>query len=173
MERYERGVIYKICCRDPRRTECYVGSTCNLVRRRCSHKHMCHNERRVEYSYPLYRHIRENGGWENWEVVPVEEYPCASKTALRIREQYWIETLGAALNACGAMAKDTREENARRSREWYARNAQARHDYYVKNRDAVLVRAKQKASCECGAVVSRANLANHRKTEKHRAQLST
>ena len=42
--------------------------------------------------------MRENGGWENWTMVPLEEYPCENSIQSRIRERYWEDTLKADMN---------------------------------------------------------------------------
>ena len=38
MERYQKGLIYKLCCKDLNIKDIYVGSTCNFARRKCQHK---------------------------------------------------------------------------------------------------------------------------------------
>lgn len=44
--------------------------------------------------------------------------------------------------------------------------------YYRKHREDVLKYSKQKVKCECGAMITRANLNHHRKTIKHRKLLT-
>ena len=43
--KYENGLIYKIVCNDPNITDCYIGSTTNIVKRRQSHKSACNNKK--------------------------------------------------------------------------------------------------------------------------------
>jgi len=97
---YTRAVVYKIVCRDTLVTDKYVGSTTNLRGRRASHKHRCNNPERKEYNYFVYQFIRDHGGFENWQVVSIEEniVGCLSSDMLHARERYWIETLQAELN---------------------------------------------------------------------------
>jgi len=94
MPDYSRGVIYKICCKDTSITECYVGSTTQLIKRRYHHKKMCKDGKPIR----VYNFIRESGGWDNWEVVPIEESAFETKTQMLLRERYWKEELSASLN---------------------------------------------------------------------------
>merc|ERR1712074_213099 len=98
MSNYENGTIYKIVCKDPKITDCYVGSTTSHLKRKSKHKYDCNNEKSENYNFPVYRFIRDNGGWENWEFVLLEDYPCKTKKQLNIRERFWFEKLGAKLN---------------------------------------------------------------------------
>ena len=43
--KYENGLIYKVCCNDPTISDCYIGSTTNIVKRKQNHKHNCNNEK--------------------------------------------------------------------------------------------------------------------------------
>jgi hypothetical protein len=94
---YSKGMVYKIVQRDGR-GECYIGSTTNIVQRRAQHKAACNNSGDTQHNENKYQHMRQTGGFENWCVVPVEVYPCNSKTELELRERHWIETLTPLLN---------------------------------------------------------------------------
>jgi len=87
--------IYTIRCRDPTVTELYVGQTINFESRRDSHF--------VASLYKplkLYAFIRDHGGWSNWKMERVREYPfCTDKTELDRLEWYWWNKLGATLNS--------------------------------------------------------------------------
>jgi hypothetical protein len=99
MSIYQNGTIYKIVCKDKDITDCYVGSTTNHSKRKSKHKSDCNNEKSKFYNFPVYRFIRDNGGWDNWEFVLLEDYPCNKKKQLNIRERYWFEKLNASLNS--------------------------------------------------------------------------
>ena len=84
-------IIYKIqCLTDISGALLYVGSTRNFRQRKFNHKSHCRNENAKEYNFDVYKMIRANGGWDNWEMVPIEELNC-SKIQASIREQYYIE----------------------------------------------------------------------------------
>jgi hypothetical protein len=186
---YKNAVVYKLAHRDPSHTDCYVGSTCRLRKRRFDHKESCTNERSPKYNQRVYQHIRENGGWENWEVVPVEVYPCSSHLELLVRERHWVETLGATLNsqvpakyaASGSYEnyhKQYYQEHRREAAEAAkARYAEKREEilskcrqYREENRGAIAARRAEKLTCECGALVSLRNITRHRKEAKKHAR---
>ena len=96
--KYENGLIYKICCNDPNITDCYIGSTTNIIKRRQQHKYNYTNEKSKKYQYYIYQFIRENCGWDNWSLVLIEYYPCNNKLELEKRERYYIEEFHATLN---------------------------------------------------------------------------
>ena len=85
-------VIYKIQCVDGSCDFVYFGSTTNFAKRKSQHKHTCYNENREGYNLKLYETIRENGGWNNFEMCLVEVYPCENKQQLLIREQFYIDS---------------------------------------------------------------------------------
>ena len=39
--------------------------------------------------------IRNNGGFDNYEVIIIENYPCNNSNEAKIRERFWNETLNA------------------------------------------------------------------------------
>ena len=47
-----------------------------------------------------YKIIRENGGWDNWNMVEIAKYNCNDSTEARIKEQLHYEELNASLNSC-------------------------------------------------------------------------
>ena len=90
---YDNSIIYKIMCKDSKIDFFYIGSTINFRSRKCQHKNESKNS-----NLKIYTIIRENGGWENWEMNPIEIFSCKQKIELRIREQFWIDRLNPDLN---------------------------------------------------------------------------
>jgi hypothetical protein len=95
---YSKTVIYKIFCKDLNITDIYIGSTTNFNKRKIKHKSDCYNENKKSYNLKVYQYIRENGGFENFEMVIIEEYPSDNKKEANKRERFWIEKLKANLN---------------------------------------------------------------------------
>ena len=93
---YDNGSIYKNVCNDILITDCYVGSTTNIVKRRQKHKY--NSSYTYGKKYHVYQFIREHGGWNNWSLILIENYPCNNKLELEKRERYYIEELKATLN---------------------------------------------------------------------------
>jgi group I intron endonuclease len=85
--------IYKIYCKDENIKDCYVGSTKDLSNRKAVHKFDCKNK-----DINVYKFIKENGGFDNFEFEVVETLICENKNDAYIRERYWIEELKANLN---------------------------------------------------------------------------
>lgn len=96
---FTKCVVYKICCKDPEIDDTYIGSTCDFKRRTWEHKNYTNNYKRPEHHFPLYKKIREKGGWDNWYVRILEEFTdCENVYQKRICERKWIELLKPSLN---------------------------------------------------------------------------
>lgn len=73
--------LYKIVCKNPSIKEWYIGRTNDIRKRTFSHKNACKNK-----DIYLYRYIRENGGWCNFDMVIMEEFDDISKEEISIKE---------------------------------------------------------------------------------------
>ena len=98
MPDYNNNCIYKICCKDVNITDIYVGHTTNFYKREGRHKSCCSNENGRQYFCYIYYFIRENGGWDNWEMIKLYDYPCDSRTEAQIEELKCYKKLNAKLN---------------------------------------------------------------------------
>src|SRR5210317_597352 len=160
---YSKSVVYKICCKDNNISDCYVGSTTCLRNRKNRHKTSCNNEKDKDYNYPVYKFIRDNGGFDNWEVIMVEEYPqCKSVEELLKYEREHMEMLGATLNkvVIGRTHKEWREDNKEKC------NAISKK-YHEKNKEELNSKAREKVKCEfCGSMCSKRNIVRHQKSQK-------
>jgi len=79
MPDYAKTVIYQIECKDPTITKTYAGHSTNLIKRRQKHKEICNKHNSKGHNSYVYQFIRENGGWDNWQVVWQYDYPCGSQ----------------------------------------------------------------------------------------------
>ena len=68
----------------------YVGSTTNFSQRKAKHKHNCNHEGK-EWFTPIYCHIRNNGGFGCFEIIPIKSLKLENKTQLLIAEQEEID----------------------------------------------------------------------------------
>jgi hypothetical protein len=93
---YSKVIIYKIVCKDLNVTECYVGHTTNFRVRKTLHKYNCNNSTKTSH-FKVYEMIRANCGWNNWEMIEIEKYPCNDFNEARARERYWYEILNSKL----------------------------------------------------------------------------
>ncbi len=137
---YSNSSIYKICCNDASITDVYVGSTTAFSKRKCQHKAVCNNTRNAKHNLYVYQFIRENGGWENWSMILVENYNATNKRHLESRERYWLETLKATLNK--QVPTRTRKQYREKNKESIK---QYRDEHKDKNQEynAIYYRSKQ------------------------------
>ena len=77
--------IYKVSCKDPTITYCYIGSTKNIYKTRFLYK------RNTLSNKPdfLYLTINSNGGWENWELTSLESFVSITPEELAIKLEKW------------------------------------------------------------------------------------
>jgi len=138
--KYANGKIYKLCCKDPTITEIYVGSTLNQYKRKNSHKAVCNNPNNRNYNLYVYQFIRENGGFDNWNIVILEEYPTENKNELVWKEREWIEQLKPVLNSCSRPII-TLEQRREYLKKYYEENSEQRREtskkYYEENKEKV------------------------------------
>jgi hypothetical protein len=95
---YENTVMYKLVCNDTNVVDFYIGHTTDFVKRKSQHK-----SKSIFSTQKLYKTIRDNGGWDNWDMVIIEKFPCLDRLEALLREQYWYEQLKAKLNTTPPM----------------------------------------------------------------------
>ena len=155
---FSKTIIYKIWKDD----DFYVGSTTDFPTRKSHHKGVCNNINAKDYNLKIYQTIREKGGWDEWQMTPLEEYvDCQNKTQARIREEYWRETLQAKLNMRKAFGAETIQEY---QKEYLAQ-------YRQEHADKIKAKGAVKFECECGSVCRIDVKARHEKSLKHQAYL--
>jgi hypothetical protein len=121
---YSKSCIYQICCRDPDIRDIYVGSTIDLVKRRAQHKALCNNPNSGDHNFHVYQYIRDNGGWENWQVVQIEKVVCESSQDLCQREREVFERLKPSLNTYRPKVspEETKDDQRARDKAWREAN---------------------------------------------------
>lgn len=184
-QRY-KYIIYKICCDDC--DEVYVGSTRALARRKNQHKSMCYNINSKQYNLKIYQTIRDNGGWTNWRMCPLEELQNVSKIEAEIKEEEWRVILTANLNSRKASIGDMtmteyqiqyykqnrekiaeyRETNKEKITEYQKEYRETNKEEIAENQKKYRVTNNNKIKCECGTVVTKYKLNDHKKTLKHK-----
>lgn len=175
--RYQNGLVYKLCCNDPQITDFYVGSCCNFSRRKSTHKTACTNENVKDYHYPVYQFIRLNGGWKNWSMIELEKYTCNSKRELEKREREVMQELKATLNKSvptrspNERYEDNKETILQYHKEYYhehkIEHSEYCKQYYQNNREKLRELNKLKAECSvCGKMVKKKYLKSHQKSQK-------
>jgi len=128
--------VYKLVCKDPSKTDFYVGSTKNIYRRAYNHYTSSSVPQNKEYNYKKNVYIRENGGWDNFQLIKLCDVNYTNPLELRIKEQEFIDLLKPTLN-------DKRAYNSREYMKKYRdsrKHIKKEHNrkYYLKNREQLL-----------------------------------
>ena len=106
---YEKTVIYKIVCKDTNVKDVYVGSTTDLYKRKAQHKSVCNNQKSNLYNSKLYTFIRNNGSFDNWDFIIIENCNFKSSSEAKTRERHYQELLHSTLNKNHAISLKTDE----------------------------------------------------------------
>jgi len=186
---YSKTIIYKLIHKDALDdANIYIGSTTNFIERKRGHKSSCDNEKSSKYNYLKYVFIRNNGGWDEWNMIEVEKYSCVDNNEARAREEYWKRILNATLNSrqCFTTNEERAENNKRnsnpekdreRSKVYYYNNMEKVKAYREDNKEAraenykmyckenagkIKERNATKIKCDvCGSVVQKYYLKEH------------
>lgn len=184
-------IIYKICC-DDLPEYIYVGSTANFRCRKSQHKQNCNNG----CTQKLYTTIRENGGWDNWRMVIIEECKEVTLIQARIKEEECRIKLKANLNMvrCHLSEEElneqkkqyyeaniekireyreaNKEQKKEYNKEYYEANneeiKEQKKEYYEANKEKINEYKNQKFTCECGRTVNLGVKARHLKSNVHK-----
>tara|TARA_R110001632_G_scaffold201830_1_gene324785 strand:+ start:789 stop:1502 length:714 start_codon:yes stop_codon:yes gene_type:complete len=226
---YSKTIIYKIQHRDNDEL-LYVGSTTDFTRRKAQHKRDCYNANSKCYNYKLYSIIRDNGGFDCFNIIVIKEFPCNNNQEALIEEDKIMRQMKCNMNERRAFT--TPEEKIENDRQKYERDRerilerqkqynelhkeqikqnyeqnkpkrleQSKRNYeqnkpkrleqrkqnYEQNkpkrleqqkyyneihREQIAERNKIKMTCECGCVITKYYLLNHRRTKKHQDLLN-
>jgi group I intron endonuclease len=188
---YSNGKIYAI--RNTINEQLYIGSTTQPLPKRMS----WHRKSRtciIKRTYPLYKAFSEYG-IENFYIELIENYPCNSKEELVAREGYFIRKFYSFKNGYNKIVPNrTRQEYIADNKEIIT---QKKHEYNMKNSDKISAHnqqykqkynavpenkdkvrqqqkkwSKERITCECGKVVSKACIYRHRKRRFHQQFVS-
>jgi hypothetical protein len=96
---YSKSVFYKIVCKDLTIKDLYVGSTTNFKTRKSQHKSSCNTNEDKHYNIKVYTFIRDNKGWDNWDMIMIHRQSCNDELESRKIERGFMETLNATLNS--------------------------------------------------------------------------
>tara|TARA_R110002167_G_C12292547_1_gene616283 strand:- start:42 stop:554 length:513 start_codon:yes stop_codon:yes gene_type:complete len=127
--------VYKIVC-DDLPEYIYIGSTANMTKRKYQHK----TQSKIKI-IKLYTTIRENGGWDNWRMVLVEELGDVSKNEAVIREEHYRVEFQANLNS--NRCHITKEQSKEHLKEYRETNKEHRKEYLKKNKEQIKEKQKE------------------------------
>ena len=95
---YTNTILYQILCRDTTIKDCYVGHTTDFKRRKSDHKSTCNNQNSRNHNIHVYNFMRDNGGWDNFDMILIEARECANSLDARTIERGHVEELNSTLN---------------------------------------------------------------------------
>jgi len=169
---YSKGFIYKLCCKDKSIEECYIGSSTNWKQRKRTHKSNCNNPNQKSYNNKKYVVIRDNGGWENWEMVLIHYYPCNNKRELESEEERVRQEYHNTINSKRAYRTD--EERKEYNKQYYTDNREKllqkakqynidnhesileyKKQYRIDNRESILQKEKQYRTDNCESILQK------------------
>ena len=111
----------------------------------------------------IYTIIRENGGWDEWNMVKIDQIKDCSLTQAQIREQEWIDKLKPSMNSNNAHQTEElykerkkiydkkcyenhRKERIEKVKEYYEENKEKvkeyKAEYFKKNKEELAEKAK-------------------------------
>lgn len=140
-------IVYKIICKDETIKDCYVGLTNNFIKRQYNHKADLKRK-----SHTLQLTINNNGGWDNWNIIEIEKINNTLQIA-KERETYWIKFLNSNLNMRWSVLD--------------VENIKQRTKIYDSKRNT-----NKKISCECGCIITKHHLNQHKQSIKHKKYIS-
>ena len=183
---YSKTIIYKLVHNeDYDNANIYIGSTTDFIKRKNQHKNNCNSEKSKDYNVKKYQYIRDNGGWNEWNMIEIEKYPeCNDGNEARAKEEYWKCHFNSQLNSRRAYTtdeerkeqiKEYRENNKdkllEQQKEYREQNKDKLLDYskiyYENNKDKLSIQKKERITCECGIICNKSNLSIHKKSQKH------
>lgn len=95
---YSKTIIYRIMCKNPQITDCYIGHTTDFTKRKATHKHSCNTPNNKKYNYNIYKFIRQNGNWDNWSMIKLMDFSCNNVYEASKQERICLEQYNATLN---------------------------------------------------------------------------
>ena len=151
--RYENGCIYMIQHKTDNTKEFYIGSSFEFKQRCSKHKTRCNNQNDKNYNLKVYKYIRENGGWNEWEIILLYDYPCKNRNQLELEEQRAIKKYKSTLNQFipartqQERYKDNKEKILQYYKEYYEDNkekiAEKQKEYKEANKEKIAEKQKE------------------------------
>jgi len=157
---YQNTIIYQLKCKDTNVSGCYVGHTTDFKIRKNQHKTACNCESKKAYNYKVYKTMRDNGGFENYDMLEIEKYPCNNENEAKLRERHFYDVLDSQLNSIKPILTEIESSvdyQQRYNREYHAKNMEKIKEqvkayafsnkekikqYQIDNRDAINTQRK-------------------------------
>lgn len=142
----KKHYFYRIYCKDPQVSDCYIGKTCHFEARISHHKLLSNDS-----DLKLYQFISENGGFNNFVCECVHSEVCSEEASTFI-EYAMYHLFKPTLNTRVPRVKT----NVFKSKK-IDYNRQACQKHYMVQKE-----------CECGWIGSKMSFAHHLNSKKHK-----
>jgi len=91
---YSKTIIFIIESKDINKKECMIEHATGLVNKIQKLKKQYKDEKSKHYNKDFFKIMRENGGWENYETIILEEYTeCKNMNDVKIKIKEWKEKI--------------------------------------------------------------------------------
>ena len=157
--------LFKMVCKSKTMKDHYIGFTTWHLEFQLRHMRSDYtNENSPSYNSKLNNCIRDNGGWENWQMQLMSEGDWQNRKHAQQQQQALVKASpGATLNQ--EYYAKTKEEQIEERRE-------KDRIYKYKNKASITETRSQKCLCDvCGSAYTLWNRATHMKTQKHQLAL--
>ena len=153
---FSKTVIYKIQHKELDDL-LYVGSTTEYVKRKNRHKTTSYaNDTNKNYNLKLYKTIRDNGGWDMFNMIIVKPFPCENRRQAEAEEDCVMREMRASLNM--RRSYQTQEELTEHRKKYYLEHIEdyrqwrlenndkikeKRREYYLENQDEIKEKSRE------------------------------
>jgi hypothetical protein len=169
---FSKSVIYHIRHMESKEVV-YVGSTTNFSQRKGTHKHNCNNKEGKNFTSPIYCHIRDNGGFDCFEVIPIKSLKLRNKTELLIAEQEEMGKHQTLANRKKAhiTIEEKRIDHNKSNKQYYEEHKAERNQYdkqyYQEHKAELNEKQRQTVKCPiCNSTATRSNFKRHQRSKK-------
>jgi len=131
---YSNCVIYKIQHIENEEL-LYVGHTTNFKQRKKAHKCACNCLANTNSNLKVYKMMRENGGWDNFNMIVLHKYPCQSREEADKEEDKVMRKLRASMNSINAYRDE--EKRLEYRKKYYIENKEQKQHYYIENKEHI------------------------------------
>lgn len=168
MPNYTTSRVYKIWS-PSHPGEIYIGSTTqDLAKRIGEHRRKYKLYLNGKYRYTTSFKIMEYG---DAKIELIEKVECKDKEELIACEGYYIRTLDCVNKVIPDRTKKEYDREYRQANR--ERIAQREKEYREANREKIAQKKAEKVKCNCGSVINRGGLSEHRRTKKHMKYLES
>ena len=161
---FSKCVIYKIQHKD-NNDLLYVGHTTNFTKRKNEHKSRVICEMNKEYNHKVYQMIRENGGWDDFNMVVIKDFPCENKQQATTEEDRIMREMKATMNTF--RASRSRKELQEYNHQYYDKNKEYFREYNEKNKEKISTKNNKVCLCKCGKTYTHHHKLRHEKSQFH------